>query len=162
MAKPKKAKSVPVKAAGGAPKVTPIFGVTLEFSGQEIPISTDTVDPAKGFEFELTHPVTLGTPDDFLKWISTTFGIDPPLDQTLDPTKLPEPIAEVLAKLKAVEIGVIKAHVMVPPKDSTASTGFTLIFSATFPGDGLPLIPGSNLLMLKGGVAGATNEKALV
>lgn len=116
------------------------------------------MDPTKGFEFELTNPVTLGTPDDFLKWISDTFKIVPPLNETLKPDDLPGPIADVVKSLLNVEIGIIKAHVKVPPKGSQKPVGFTLVFSATFPGEGLPLIPGTEILMLKGGVAGATNE----
>ncbi len=158
MPKAKKAKSLPAKAAGDGPQVKPIFGVTLELLDQEIPISTDSVNPDDGFEFGLTNPVTLGTPDDFLKWVSDTFNIAPPLNETLDPSKLPGPIADLLNGIKKVEIGIIQAHVKVPPKGSQDPVGFTLIFSATFPGDGLPLIPG--VLTLKGCVAGASNENA--
>lgn len=147
------AKGLPAKA-GDTPQVSPIFGVTLELNKQIVPISTDSVDPSKGFEFGLTEPVKLGSPADFLKWIDDTFGTS--LKTILKPDALPGPIAEVVNKLLKVEIGVLKAHVKVPPKGSTDSTQFTLVFSAVFPGEGLPLIPG--VLMLKGGVAGATNE----
>jgi hypothetical protein len=150
------AKDLPAKAAGDS--VSPIFGVTLDLNGHEVPISTDTVDPSKGFEFELTKPVTIGSPADFLTWIDETFGTT--LKKTLDPNALPKAIADVVNKLLNVEIGVLRAHIKVPAKDSPDSPKFTIVFSATFPGEGLPLIPGSKLLMLKGGVAGATNEQA--
>ena len=147
------AKGLPAKA-GETPKVSPIFGVTLELNKQIVPISTDSVDPSKGFEFGLTEPVKLGSPADFLKWIDDTFGTS--LKTVLDLDALPGAIADVVKELFNVEIGVLKAHIKVPPKGSTDSTQFTLVFSAVFPGEGVPLIPG--VLMLKGGVAGATNE----
>jgi hypothetical protein len=142
--------------AGAAPPITPIFGVVIELNGTPVPISSDSVDPTKGFSFTLPEPVDIGTPSDFLGWVDTTFGTD--LKKTLDPSGLPTPIADLVSKLLNVDISVEQASINVPPKGSADSVTFTIALAATFPGAGIQLIPGSNVLTLKGGVAGATNQ----
>ena len=102
--------------------------------------------------------MTIGSPADFIQWIDDTFGTD--LKDKLDPNNLPEAIANVVKELLNLEIGVDVAKVIVPPKDSSESVKFAIVMSVTFPGDGIPLIPG--LLTLKGGVAGATNDPSLL
>ena len=158
MPRPKKKRDAAL-ANGDANKPRPILGVTLELNNKEVLISTENIDPSKGFEFGLTEPVPLGSPGDFLDWISKTFNIKPSLKDTLNPDKLPDPIKKLLDEIINAEITVVKAHIKVPPKgtDAAANTKYTLKFSATMH-DGIDLIP--NVLKLKGGVLGVTNEKA--
>jgi len=144
------------------PVTRPVFGIVFTLNGVDVPISTaDLADiKTKGFSFTLPQPVPLGSPNDFLAWIDTTFNTT--LKQTLEDAQanLPEAIAEMVASLMNVSITIEEAGVQVPAKPDGGEQGPTLyniVISATFPGDGFPLIPGSDLLKIKGGVAGATN-----
>lgn len=138
---------------------SPIFGVNLTLNGTPVPIVADSLADIRknGFKFELPQPVYLGTPDDFIAWIDSTFSVD--LASILNPENLPGPIKDVVEKLLKVEITIVEAKVSVPGVEDTAGvTTYKLLISAKFPGDGIPLIPGSTVLMLNGGSAGVISN----
>jgi hypothetical protein len=144
-------------AATTTTSVTPIFGVVLVLNGQQVPISGIIGDiQTKGFKFNLPQPVTIGSPADFLGWLDQTFGTT--LKTTLNPANLPAPLANLVNQLLNLEISVIKADINIPPQSSTDSVTYTIELSAAFSGNGIQLIPGSNVLLLQGGVAGVTND----
>jgi hypothetical protein len=131
------------------------FGIILDINGKSVPVTSGDLGSAKakGVEFTLQDPITLGSIDDFETWVGDKFGVT--LPKAAD---LPPPLDKVVGVITGMIITVEKAHVKVPGSDTPgASVGVTLEVNGTFNPE-IVLI--TDKLGIQGMVFGFSNEAA--
>lgn len=137
-----------------APTNQVVFGITFNLNNTLVPISSDDVAniKANGIELALPGPTTIGTIADFISWFNKQF----PSVQLPPATSFPPPLDKIFDKITSLVWTVNAAHVKVPPSGSADPTLYTLMITAEWVGEGIPLIP--NVLSIQGAVFGVTNE----
>ncbi len=132
-----------------------VFGIVIDVNGTEVPISTDSIGNyvTNGFDFKLPQPVHLGSFDDLFKWLSDNFGVTVP-----SPSDLPEPLSDMVGAITSLVFSVDQLALHVPGKNAPSSDKVTynLRISGSWD-EAKPIIPGVNVLKLKGGVFGVAN-----
>tara|TARA_R110000868_G_scaffold119310_6_gene316005 strand:+ start:15342 stop:15851 length:510 start_codon:yes stop_codon:yes gene_type:complete len=131
-----------------------VFGIVIEINGTEVPISTDDISNWKknGFDFKLPQPIHMGSFDDLFKWLKDNFNVEIP-----DIGSLPSPLNEMIAAITSLSFSVEQLAFFIPGTESKKQERtFTLRVAGSW-ADAKPIIPGLEVLKLKGGVFGVTN-----
>lgn len=131
-----------------------VFGIVIDVNGTEVPISTDQIGDYinKGFDFSLPQPVHLGSFDDLFTWLQTNFGVTVP-----PASNLPSPLSDMVAAITSLEFTVEQLAFHIPGKNNTGDKVTYKLRIAGSWNQAKPIIPGVNVLKLKGGVFGVTN-----
>lgn len=142
-----------------------IFGITFELNGSVIPISAGDVTKWKeeGAELALPQPIEVGSIQDALDVLEGWLGVEIPKAEDL-----PEPIKKIVEGITSMVITVYKAEIKIPgtkeekkaeeEKKEAPKTRYLLEVGG-YSEKGIPLIPGTEFLMIKGLVVGATNKE---
>lgn len=142
-------------AAGDASTNRLVFGIVVDVNGTEIPISTDDIGNyvTNGFNFKLPQPVHLGSFNDLFNWLSENFGVTVP-----DPKDLPSPLNDMVNAVVTLVFTVDQLAFHIPGTQAPANDKVTynLRISGSWD-EAKPIIPGVNVLKLKGGVFGVAN-----
>jgi hypothetical protein len=127
--------------------ITASPGITLLVSGKDVPLKLDS--QVDGAEFDLVHPVELGTPAKLAVFVTETFGVDDAEKDIDDAIRtLPDVLQGMVDRLMNLEVTVEEFHVKVPATGSLDSTSYTVGLSGTWPDDPITLIP--KVLEVKG------------
>ncbi len=140
-------------AAGDGPTTTALFGLQFTIKGKPVTITSGDIATAasKGIEFTLPGPVDLGTINDLIGWINTTFSVNIP-----PATSLPSPLDKVVGTLTSIDFVVTTFHVKLPGTGG-GNTQYTLGMTATL-ANPINLIPNSTALQITGALVGVSNE----
>jgi len=142
-------------AAGDASTNRLVFGIVVDVNGTEIPISTDDIGNyvTNGFNFKLPQPVHLGSFSDLFNWLSENFGVTVP-----DPNDLPSPLNDMVKAVVTLVFTVDQLAFHIPGTKAPANDKVTYNLRISGSWDqAKPIIPGVNVLKLKGGVFGVAN-----
>lgn len=148
------AKTTALTADGDTSSNKLVFGIVVDVNGTEVPISTDDIGDYvnNGFKFELPQPVHLGSFQDLFNWLSTNFGVNIP-----PASNLPSPLSDMVNAIETLVFSVDQLAFQIPGKNQTGqNTTYNLRISGSWD-QAKPIIPGINVLKLKGGVFGVTN-----
>lgn len=148
------AKTTALKADGDTSKNKLVFGIVVDVNGTEVPISTDDIGDYvnNGFKFELPQPVELGSFQDLFDWLKTNFGVEVP-----PATSLPNPLNDMVGAIETLVFSVDQLAFQIPGKNQEGKpTTYNLRISGSWD-QAKPIIPGLEVLKLKGGVFGVTN-----
>jgi len=77
---------------------TTSMALSARVTVQNQPVVLNASDLSKGIVFTLTQPTTLGSPQDFVDWISTTFNVSPALKLDTIAKSIPAPLDGAFAK----------------------------------------------------------------
>lgn len=148
------AKTTALKADGDTSKNKLVFGIVVDVNGTEVPISTDDIGDYvnNGFKFELPQPVELGSFQDLFDWLKNNFGVEVP-----PATSLPNPLNDMVGAIETLVFSVDQLAFQIPGKNQEGKpTTYNLRISGSWD-QAKPIIPGLEVLKLKGGVFGVTN-----
>jgi hypothetical protein len=148
------AETTALKADGDTNKNKLVFGIVVDVNGTEVPISTDDIDGYEdnGFKFELPQPVELGSFQDLFTWLSSNFGVEVP-----SAANLPDPLDKMVGAVETLVFSVDQLAFQIPGKNQEGKpTTYNLRISGSWD-QAKPIIPGLEVLKLKGGVFGVTN-----
>lgn len=155
MAKAKPKGKIVSVAADPAPSTNKmIFGIVVEINEKQVPISTDDLSDLKknGLHFTLPEPVTLGSFTDLSDWLDKNFGVSIP-----DGTDLPDPLDKLVGAIKTLEFKVEQLAIKIPGTDNkTEKRTYQLRLSGAW-NEAHDIIPGLDVLQIKGGIFGVTN-----
>ncbi len=142
--------------ADGAAETHIIFGITFDLNGKLIPISAgDVINWKKnGVKLKLPEAVEVGSIEEALKYLETWLGIALP-----DPSSLPTFIKEIVEGITSMVITVYQAEVEIPGESAANQENKYLLEVGGLSQKGIPIIPGTKALMIKGLVVGATNKE---
>jgi hypothetical protein len=138
-----------------APSPQGVFGLVIDVNGTPVTINSDTIADikTKGIEMGITEPVELGSFQQMIGYINTTFSVSIPTD----PTGLPAPLPAIISKVESLNVTILKAHFKIPGTQSAdQNTLYTLVMSVMAPAGGDVVKVGP--LGVKGAVIGVTNE----
>ena len=148
------AKTTALKADGDTSKNKLVFGIVVDVNGTEVPISTDDIGDYKnnGFKFELPQPVHLGSFQNLFGWLKDNFDVEIP-----PATNLPDPLNDMVGAIETLVFSVDQLAFQIPGKNQEGKpTTYNLRISGSWD-QAKPIIPGLEVLKLKGGVFGVTN-----
>ena len=133
-----------------------IFGITFDLNGKLIPISAGDVLNWKkeGVKLKLPEAVEVGSIEEALKYLEGWLGITMP-----DPSGLPTFIKEIVEGITSMVITVYQAEVEIPGEKAADQENKYLLEVGGLSEKGIPIIPNTKALMIKGLVVGATNKK---
>jgi hypothetical protein len=150
---PKKTRTE-VVAENATPNI--IFGVTFDLNGTLIPVSAGQISTWKedGVKLKLPHAVEVGSIADALKYLEGWLGITMP-----DTTTLPKFIKDVIDGITSMVITVYQAEIEIPKETAKSQEKKYLLEVGGISQTGIPIIPDTKFLMIKGLVVGATNKE---
>lgn len=130
------------------------FGIVFDINGTAVPISSDDITKIKeqGVKMELPNPVVLGSIDDLIAWLDTTFGVTFPKETGI------AWLDEIIKKVTSMVFTVIVFKLEIPgSKAPDQNTRYALQIGGQFTGEPLYIVPGLKSLGIRGGVFGVSN-----
>lgn len=142
-----------VVAENATPNI--IFGVTFDLNGTLIPVSAGQISTWKkeGVKLKLPHAVEVGSIANALEYLEGWLNIKMP-----DTASLPKFIQEVIDGITSMVITVYQAEIEIPRETEKNQEKKYLLEVGGISQTGIPIIPDTKSLMIKGLVVGATNK----